>query len=224
MSMPAVSFGDDPFVAADDLKMPERAAHRQAVDLIALAATQLLGPGARIFRDLNWYPDDERGPVAPDVMVVPAEAVEPRPRSYRQDRRGGPPPDVVVEIPSETDSFVSLRTKARRYQRLGTTLYVVTVDDGDVDVLRLGVDDREFVPWMGREIPELGGLRLDAVDDTLTATLPDGTTATTDDELVAAARRAEDAARLRVGALEAQLRALGVESGEPGEPEPPPLA
>lgn len=219
MSMPAVSFDDERSfsrrnVDPDDLKVPERAVHRQAIDLIALAATQLLGPDVRIFRDMNWYPDDDRGAVAPDLMVVPAGAIEALPRSYRQDRTGGPPPEVVVEIPSETDTFVSLRTKARRYQRLGTTVYVVIVDDGELDVLRLGVDDREFGPWAGEAIPELGGLRLHFEGETLTATLPDGTEATSDADLVAQARRAEDAARREVEAMRARLRALGVEPPE----------
>lgn len=210
MSMPAVSFDDERFVDPDDVKMPERPVHRQAVDLIALAATQLLGPQSRVFRDMNWYPADGGGAVAPDVMVLPADALEAWPRSYRQDRTGGPPASVAVEIPSDTDTFVSLRAKAHRYQRLGTVTYVVTVDDGELDVLRLGIEDREFGPWTGQPIPELGGLRLHFEDGVLVATLPDGTTGRSDSDLV-------DQARRRVEALTAQLEALGV---EPADPDP----
>jgi Uma2 family endonuclease len=217
VSMPAVSFDDERFVDPDDVKMPERPVHRQAVDLVALAATQLLGSESRVFRDMNWYPADGGGAVAPDVMVLPADAVEAWPRSYRQDRTGGPPARVAVEVPSDTDTFVSLRAKARRYQRLGTVTYVVTVDDGELDVLRLGIEDREFAPWAGQPIPELGGLRLDFDDGDLVATLPDGTTGRSDSDLVEQVREAEETARRKIEALTAQLEALGV---EPADPDP----
>ena len=143
MSMPTLSFDDDhPLVDPDQLKMPEADGHRCAVDLIGLAAIRLLGPEFRVFRDMNWYPTGGGNPVAPDLMVLPADATEPRPTSYRQDQTDGPSPTVVVEVPSECDSFVSFREKAFRYQSLGTTVYLVVVE-GACSVLRLGADDTE---------------------------------------------------------------------------------
>jgi len=63
--MPALPIDcDDEILNPDDLKMPERAVRRRAVDLIGLSAARLLGPGHRVFRDLNWYPNDSGGPMA----------------------------------------------------------------------------------------------------------------------------------------------------------------
>lgn len=216
MSMSLV-FDDDGLVDPDDLKVPERAAHRQAVDVIALVATHLLGDDVRIFRDLNWYPADEGPPVAPDVMVLAASAVEPRPRSYRQGP-DGPAPLVVVEVPSDRDSFADFRAKNRRYQALGTTVYSVVIDGPQGAVLRFAADDVEPVSWTGQPIPELGRLVIefdhgrDGDGETLVVVTPDGLRASSDAEFVAeeAANRAEEAAD-RAEALARQLRALGVE-------------
>jgi Uma2 family endonuclease len=219
VSMSALSFDDgEVLVDPDDLKMPERAVHRQTADLLGLAATHLLGAEVRVFRDLNWYPSDGGTAVAPDVMILPRTAVDPLPRSYRQDETGGPPPLAVIEIASDTDTFASLRAKARRYQRLGTTVYVVVVDD-EPCVLRLGPDDDEFVDWTGRPLPELGGPSMDVVDDGPRLTMPDGVQAASDAELMAAveeraAQRAEEAER-RAEELAIRLRALGEEPDQP---------
>lgn len=224
MSMPNVSFDDDhPLVDPDQLKMPEADGHRRAVDLIGLAAIRLLGPQFRVFRDMNWYPAGGGNPVAPDLMVLPADAIDPRPTSYRQDQTGGPSPLVVVEVPSESDSFVSFREKAFRYQSLGTTVYLVVVE-GARTVLRLGVGDAEPLLWTNHPIPELGDLRLTFDHGELMATLPDGLQATSDGALVAQldaladdARKQADDARQQAGeaeeraeALRRQLVALGV--------------
>ncbi|MCP5027906.1 MAG: Uma2 family endonuclease [Actinomycetia bacterium] len=194
--MPAMPFDDDgPMLHPDDLKMPERAAHRQAVDLISLAAIRLLGSDIRVFRDLNWYPSDGGNAVAPDVMVLPADAVDESPRSYRQGADGASP-TVVVEVPSESDSYAAFRAKALRYQGLGAVAYVVIVDSPSQTVLRLGLDDREPMTWIDRPLPELGGVRLVFDAGRLVLITPDGVRAISDDDLVAdAARRADEAAR-----------------------------
>ncbi|MCP5025215.1 MAG: Uma2 family endonuclease [Actinomycetia bacterium] len=208
----------------DDLKMPERAAHRQAVDMIALAAIRLLGSDVRVFRDLNWYPNDDGNAVAPDVMVLPADAVDESPRSYRQGADGASP-TVVVEVPSESDSYAAFRAKALRYQGLGAVAYVVIVDSPSQTVLRLGLGDREPVTWIDRPLPELGGVRLVFDAGRLVLITPEGLRAVSDDDLVAdAARRADDAARRaddaerradkaeeRAQALARQLELLGVD-------------
>lgn len=211
-------FDEDGIIDPDDLKMPERAAHRQAVDVIALMATRLLGPEVRIFRDLNWYPSDGGTAVAPDVMVLPASAVEAQPRSYRQHGDGAAPL-VVVEVPSDNDSFADFRAKNQRYQSLGTTVYTVVIDGPKGAVLRLEPDGTEPVVWIGQPIPELGGLSIEFEDgDRLVVVDPGGARASTDDELVDQAEsRAEqaesrvDQAESRAEALVRQLRDLGVE-------------
>ncbi len=220
VSMPAVVFDHDdhPPGLPDDLKMPERAVHRQAVDVIALAATRLLGPSVRVFRDMNWYPADGGNATAPDIMFLGAEAVEPSPRSYRQN--DGPPPLVVVEIPSDDDSFAAFRTKAKRAQANGSVVYIAVVDGPDPVVLRLGLDDTEFVAWTGRPLTELGNLRIDYDDGELTVVLPDGLRASTDADLVSAAEaKAEEAearadeALARAGEMARLLREHGIDPG-----------
>ncbi len=229
MSMPAVQFDDDhPVLDPDTLKMPEASAHRHAIDLIGLAAARALGPEWLIFRDLNWYPRDGGGPVAPDLMVLPQGATERFPTSYRQDQTGGPVPAAVVEIPSENDSFSSFRSKAVRYQRLGAVVYLVVVDGAGQAVLRLGPGDREPQAWADRPIGELGGIRLAFAAGELVATTPDGLRATGDRGLLdaiearsaAASEERAEAAEERAEALARQLRALGVEPEAGPSPGP----
>lgn len=220
MFMPVVSPNnwpvEDPLFDPDLVKMPESPDHRRAVDLIGLATTQLLDPSQHeVFRDLNWYPPDGGTHIAPDVMVVPAGVVvEPpgsgrdRPKSYRQDLLDGPPASVVVEIPSATDGFMSLRAKAKRYQALGAVVYVVGVDSPNPVILRLGPDDEEFVVWIDRPIDELGGFSLHFDGGELVLTSPDGLQATSDHGLTEAqVARAEQ----RADALARRLRDLGVD-------------
>jgi len=211
VSMPAMPFDSDVVVDPDDLKSPERAAHRRAVDVVALAATRLLGPDFRVFCDLNWYPNDDAGAMAPDVMVLPSAAVEASPRSYRQAQPDGEAPIVVVEVPSDGDSFAAFRAKAFRYRDLGSVAYIVVVDGPRHTVLRLGPDNTEPVLWIDKPIPELGGLSLGFDDKTLVVTTPTGAQAASADGLLAIAEQRAEAERGRVEVLEAQLRALGAE-------------
>ncbi len=213
MSMPAVVFDHDahPPGLPDDLKMPERAVHRRAVDVIGLASTRLLGPSIRVFRDMNWYPADGGNATAPDIMFLPAEAVEASPRSYRQ--ADGPPPLVVVEIPSDDDGFAAFRAKAKRAQANGSVVYIAVVDGPDRVVLRLGLDDTEFVAWTGRPISELGGLRIDYDDGELTVVLPDGLRARSDADLVSAAETKAAEMSAKADEMARLLREHGIDPG-----------
>jgi hypothetical protein len=94
-----------------------------------------------------------------------------------------------------------LTAKTHRYRRLGVPLYVVTVDEDALDVVahRDGPER-----WIGRPIPELGGLRIDANDESIVVVMPDGRVLHSAGDLVRHADR-------RVEVLEAQLRALGIE-------------
>jgi hypothetical protein len=227
--MPAVVFDEhDPLFDPDELKMPESPAHRRTIDVIALAASRLLGPEHRVFRDMNWYPTDGGTAIAPDLFVLPADAlplppgaVASWPKSYRQDQSSGPSPSVVVEVPSDSDGFASLRSKVGRCRRLGATVYLVVVTASPPEVLRLEADGEAEERWTDRPIPELGGLRIGFDEDALTVTTPDGLRATSDEDLThqldsraaeAEGRAAE--AESRAERLAARLRELGIESDE----------
>ena len=209
MPMPALEFDDEaPILDPDTLKMAEAPAHQQVIDLIGLAATTLIGPDLRVFRDMNWYPPDGRGPMAPDVMVLALDATEPWPKSYRQDQTDGPPPTAVVEVPSDSDTFTSLLAKAQRYRALGTVTYLVAIDTPEPTVLRLGPDDVEPRYWVDQPMPELGGIRLVTHDGELPLALvtPSGIRATSDAELLGEAERRAEA---RIAELERRLAERG---------------
>ncbi len=209
--MPALQFDDDqPVLDPDTLKVAETAAHRRTIDLLGLAATHILGSQVQVFRDMNWYPTDGGGPVAPDLMVLPAGTTEPSPTSYRQDQTGGPPPLAVVEVPSASDSFVSFRAKALRLHRLGAVVYLVVVQSPGQAVLRLGPGDREPQPWAGQPVEELGGVRLSFEAGDLVLETPNGLRGTSDAELVAQIERRAEAAEDRLAALVRQMEAAGI--------------
>ncbi len=225
MSMPALRFGDElPVVDVDhirdQLKMPETSTHRRLCDLVGLAVTTLVEPEFRVFRDLNWYPG-RGGPIAPDVMVLPADAVGDEPTSYRQDRTDGPPPVAVVEVPSDSDTFVSLLAKAHRYQSLETVAYLIVPGPTQPRVLRLAPDDAEPRAWTGTPIDELGGIRLEIDDERIVLVTPSGVRASSDAEFLAAEadRRAAEhatAAEERIAELERRLT-----ERSPSDPPPP---
>ncbi len=205
MSM-ALQFDDEaPLADPDTVKMPESSAHRRVVDLIGLAAATLVGPDHRIFRDMNWYPADGGGPIAPDVMVLAAGAIEAEPKSYRQDRGDGPPPIAVVEVPSDSDSFASLLAKAQRYQSLDTVTYLVVIDTPTPTVLRLAPGDGEPRNWVDRPMPELGGVRLVVDGGQLGLITPTGVRAGSDADLVVGEAAVRAAAEQRIAELERQL-------------------
>ena len=206
MSMAALQFDDEaPLADPDTLKMPESSAHRRVIDLIGLAATTLVAADHRIFRDMNWYPGDGGGPIAPDVMVLASDAVDDEPKSYRQDQRGGPPPAAVVEVPSDSDSFASLLAKAQRYQSLDTVTYLVVVDTPTPVVLRLAPGDGEPHNWVDQPMPEFGGIRLVIDGGRLELITPGGVRAASDADLVRGEAAARAAAEQRIAELERRL-------------------
>ena len=164
-AMQEPAFEPDP----DTIKVPESAEHRRVVDLIGAISDQLLGKDYEVFRDMNWYPTDDGSAVAPDVMALPAGSLPDGARSYRQDKLGGPTPLVVVEVPSETNSFFNVQKKLQRYRRLGVPTYVVASEDQASCVMRQDPDDSTLTNWDNHPIPELGGLRLTSVDDRIFA-------------------------------------------------------
>lgn len=215
---------EDFSVDPDTVKVPERPDHRQAIDVIAMAAIKLLGTDFDVFRDMNWYPPDGEGAIAPDIMVLPAESLVPpadaapgeRAKSYRQDQTGGPTPLAVVEIASRTDSWESMLHKLDRYGRLGTVVYVVALHPGAIQ--RFVPGESDMPGWQGRPIEELGGLRVSFEDSPLVVTMPDGLRANSENALLdhfveratAAERRAKQA-ESRAEALAERLRQLGVD-------------
>ena len=155
--------------------------------------------------------------IAPDLFVLPIDAMpvpEGRttdwPKSYRQDKTGGPAPSVAVEIPSDTDTFASLRTKTSRCRRLGVTVYLVVIDSSPPEVLRLAADGHDDELWIDRPIPELGGLRIGFDDHgTLTVTAPDGLSITSEEDLADQLEARAETAESRVA--EAERRAAEAE-------------
>lgn len=213
-----------PFVDPDVVKVPESPEHRRIVDLIAQQATLALGHGVVCYCDMNWYPTDGGPAVAPDVQVLPAGLLPEGARSYRQGDLGGPPPLVVVEVPSESDGYSPFREKLRRYQRLGVTVYVIDHELTEPAALRLAPEDAEPGPWLDRPCPELGGIRFAVNDGCLGVRRPDGTMVTSaedftrrrDQDAATAEHRAAEAER-RMARLEERLRQLG---GDPGDERP----
>ena len=213
---------EDGLFDPDDLKMPESPDHRRTIDAIGLAATTALGDDYQIFRDMNWYPDDGGNAMAPDVMVLPAGAFvappdlgDKRLKSYQQHKTGGPVPTVVVEVPSDTDTFVDLRAKVDRYCELGVVVYVVVIDQ-PMFVDRVTPEHRLPVNWSGKAMPELGGISVDFVNGEPMVTTPDGMRGNSDRELLeqvtSQARSAEQRANsAEQRATEAEQRANSAE-------------
>jgi hypothetical protein len=200
---------DDRCFDPDDLKMPESPEHRRVIDAMGIVASRLLGPNVVVYRDMNWYPLDGGNAVAPDLMVLPTDAfVE---RSYKQPA-DGPVPSVVVEVPSGSDGFMDFLQKAARYQRLGVCCYSVITGSGVCSVLRsMPGEGTMSTVWTGQPIPELGGLRIDAVSDRIVVITPSGDVLVHDSDLVEATEQRTNQAEQRVAELEARLRAAGIE-------------
>ncbi|MEZ5260810.1 MAG: hypothetical protein R2755_03330 [Acidimicrobiales bacterium] len=100
---------------------------------------------------MNWYPTDGGNPVAPDILVLPADVLPSGAKSYRQRDVAGPLPRSCSRCPpSETATARS--AKLRRFQRLGVPAYIVEVE-GELAVRRLDPHDREPVPWEGGPCP-----------------------------------------------------------------------
>jgi hypothetical protein len=218
MSTIAERLDADDAIDPDTLKVPENPKHRRIIDAIAVAADTQLGRDVVVYRDMNWYPPDGGNAVAPDVMVLPAGALQPDDNSYSQRSDTLPFPLAVVEVPSATDSFDGLRAKAARYSALGVDVYVVSTEPSLGAALRLVPGTAEFVPWTGKPIAPLGGLTISVVEGAVVVRTPDGRTFSSAADLVGladerAARSDERAAQAeaRAAELEEKLRSLGFE-------------
>jgi hypothetical protein len=215
---------DDDF-DPDTLKMPENPKHRRLIDAIGLVANHYVGAGTVVYRDMNWYPPDGGNAVAPDLMTLPAGALDADSNSYRQTNTNEPFPGVVVEVPSASDTFNGLSAKAARYIALGVDVYVVSTEPTLGAARRLVPGTTEFVAWTGKPIETLGGLTIEIVDGEVKVRTPDGHLFSEDSELygrlLASERKAQadataalaeaTAANAKVAELEAKLRALGIE-------------
>lgn len=207
---------DDEFVAdPDELKMPESPEHRRVIDAIGVVASLLLEPALVVYRDMNWYPPDGGNAVAPDLMVLAADATVVR--SYKEPSNG-PSPTVVVEVPSRSDGVSDFFKKSARYRTLGVDFFAVLTDPGTCSVLRFTPGTADVEDWTGRPIAELGGLTIDVAGDRIVVVTPDGHVIEHDadigrvaQEQAAAAQEQAAAALSRVAELEAVLRAAGIE-------------
>ena len=220
----------DDAVDPDTLKMPENPKHRRIIDAIGMVANHYVGADVVVYRDMNWYPPDGGNAVAPDLMTLPAGALDPLASSYRQSGYDMPLPGVVVEVPSPTDTFDGLSAKAARYISLGVDVYVVSTEPALGAARRLVPGTTEFVAWTGKPIEPLGGLTIEIVDGEVKVRTPDGHVFSEDSELYgrlltaqhqaqtdaatataeAATAKAEAAdSKERLRAAEAKLSALG---------------
>lgn len=217
--MPALDAFGEAVPNPDELKVPESPHHRRVAEAIAAAVHYQLGAAVVCYRDMNWYPLDGGSAIAPDVMVLPPGTLATRAKSYRQPA-DGPTPSVVVEIPSDSDSFAAFRTKLRRLQHLGPVVYVIVAEEGSAAVLRLGAGETEPVAWNGRPMQELGGVvaTVDPHAAGITLHTSDGLSFDSAESLQSelVARGAASSARAaassaRAAALEARLRSLGLD-------------
>jgi Putative restriction endonuclease len=219
----ATDWQDDEFVAdPDELKMPESPEHRRVIDAIGVVASLLLETTLTVYRDMNWYPPDGGNAVAPDLMVLAADA--PVVRSYKETP-DGPSPTIVVEVPSRSDGVSDFFKKSARYRALGVDFFTVLTDSGTCSVLRFAPGRTDVEDWTGRPIAELGGLSIDVRDDRIVVVTPDGHVIVHDadisraaqeqaaaaQEQAAAAQEQAAAALRRVAELESALRAAGIE-------------
>jgi len=224
MAVELDTWGDEFQVDPDELKVPENPLHRQVTDVISVVATELLNRDVRLFRDMNWYPTDGGNVIAPDIMVIAADAVPVGDKSYKQHKIGGPLPSVVVEIPSDTDTFDSMMDKLERYSSLGVPAYVVRLRPQANAVTRHPPGENAVIHGMN-PIPELGGLAIDTTGEVPVVVSPDGERVQSDHQWASrhmakleamevqaeqmTARVEEMAAR--VAQLEAKLREAGID-------------
>jgi Putative restriction endonuclease len=207
----------------DTQKMPENPKHRRLIDAIGMVANHYVGAGTVVYRDMNWYPPDGGNAVAPDLMTLPAGALDADSNSYRQTGTNEPFPGVVVEVPSASDTYTGLSAKAARYIALGVDVYVVSTEPTLGAARRLVPGTTEFVAWTGKPIEPLGGLSIEVVDGEVMVRTPDGHVFSEDSELYGMLLSAERHAKAeaanakaeaedlmtRLAAAEAKLRALG---------------
>lgn len=164
----------DPLFDPDEDLVPESRDHRRLCELVALATAHALAERADVVRNLNLYPRGEH-PLAPDVMVLPAGTLPRAAKSYHPAEVGGPLPVAVVEVPSDSDTFTSFRSKLHRYQRLGVPVYVLYAEPSEPGVERLLPEELHLQSWLDRPCPELGEIVFAVGDGRVGLRLADGT-------------------------------------------------
>jgi Putative restriction endonuclease len=206
----------------DTLKVPENPDHRRMVDAIGIVAARQLRPNTVVYRDMNWYPSDGGHAMAPDLMTLPVGVLERGAKSYQQRLAHLPSPGVVIEVPSNTDTFDGLRAKAARCNALGVDVYVISTDPTVGAALRFAPGDGEFIIWTGKPIVPLGGLSIEVVGSDVMVRTAEGLLIAADIDLLTLVETERDEelqtafldaekAHARAAELEAQLRALGAE-------------
>ena len=169
--------------------------------------------------DLLWYPveGDNRTRFAPDVLVAFGRPKGPR-GSYRQWREGGIAPQVVFEVLSPGNRAGEMANKLAFYEEYGVEEYYL------YDPFRFRFAAWRRDPATGRLVPQqvadgyvsprLGIRFVPHLDAPLEVFLPDGRPFLSFEDLgrrISEENRWADAAKQRIAAMEARLRALGVE-------------
>ncbi len=178
-----------------------------------------------------------RPPIVPDVLVT--THVEPLKNVTKKENRayfswnfGGKPPEIVIEIVSNRKGN-ELDSKLRSYEHMGVTWYVVFDPYLEIQkemLVSFGLTHGRFSRQAETSFDELGiGLKVwqgefeGARASWLRWVDADGNILKTGQELAAAAdkqaakaRHEADKANQRVAALEAKLRALGIDSESAG--------
>ncbi len=175
--------------------------------------------------DLAWF-DQHGQAMAPDIAVV-FGLHQHDVQSYRQDK-GMPPASVVIELVSPRDTPQRNRAKIERWSSAGAgEFWLLDPGTGQVSAFTPFDGVLRFNPELGVSSPLLGGIHFGTEPDgTIVPYFPDGTAfpedlvcitkdlRATHAALQAAHAEAESAGR-RADALEAQLRALGIEPVAP---------
>jgi len=206
--MSDASVFDEDGLSPDEVMVPEGRSHRRVAELCHVAVTHALGSAWQVDANLNWYPLDGGGPVAPDVMVLPAGAGPPDARSYQQGP-ADPSPSAVIVVPSASDDVLTFRAKLRRLLSLGAVVYVAYADLAEVE--RFTPADENARRWLGQPCDELGGIVFQVVDGMLGIWLGPDLVATSAPDLVGQLRSRADEAAARAERLAAQLRASGLD-------------
>ena len=166
--------------------------------------------------NLLWYPveGDNKTRQAPDVLVALGRPKGER-GSYRQWEEGGQPPQVVFEVLSPGNRIGEMYKKLHFYERYGVEEYYV-IDPENASLLVMLRQEGQLV-----DVPDVDGFTSPRLGitfkhegDKLVVYRPDGQRFLTFDELmgrVAAEKLRADQALSRAAALEAQLRALGID-------------
>lgn len=220
-------FNADPLYPDSDGKpMADNTLQFRYIVLLKLGFDNLFKDREDIFvaGDLLWYPvqGHPKIRVAPDVLIAFGRPKGER-GSYKQWEEGGIAPEFVIEVLSPGNRPAEMGAKAAMYLRYGVKEYVIyDPDHGALDVLvRDEAGDWRAVEDANGWRSELTGVTFQLDGLALIAIRPDGKRFESYGELAdraeASEQRAAEEARqkeealARAAALEAKLRAAGIE-------------